>query len=499
MGSAKILVVGRALGLLAAFGAFVAIAAAYGASADTDAFFCAYAVPNAFLIVAGAILPQTFVGAWTRIERLEGGPSARRFAAACFNLTALALIALSVASVLAAPALAGLVAPGLGSDQAGEVVRQLRWLAPVILFGGLANLAKGILNARFIFFTPSLDTLATYSLVILAVALGAGAWGIGALILGTVLGNLFRIGVMGADLLKAGWMPALSHPGVAAWGAMLGPLAVGASVFGLNFVLMQSLVSMSLEPNAVSTFGYADRLVRVPTELVAATIGTALLPAAAAWHVAGDQAELGQVTSKAVRGALLLLIPAAAGIMALSEPLTRLVYQHGAFSAADSKATAGVLFWLALVLPGHCFIVVGQAYFAMGRIWPVIAMWCAITVLTAGLGWFLVDSMGARGVALSYSIATLVAAVGGVAALWRTARIPIRSVATSAGRMAVAAALMGGLVAGGWDYMQRWNWGTGKLDTAIALALLAVLGAGIYAGVMRLLGAPEWSEVRRHL
>jgi putative peptidoglycan lipid II flippase len=498
MSSARILVIGRTLGLLAAFGAFVAIAAAYGTSAETDAFFCAYAVPNAFLIVAGAILPQTFVAAWARIQNLEGEPSARRFAAASFNVTALALVALTAICVLAAPWLAGLAAPGLGSGRLGDVERQLRWLAPVILFGGLANLAKGILNARFIFFTPSLDTFATYALVIVAVALGSGSWGIGALVLGTLLGNVFRIAVMGADLRKAGWMPALSHPGVAAWAAMLGPLAAGAAIFGANFVLMQSLTSLSSDVNAVSTFGYAERLVRVPSELIAATLGAALLPAAAARHVAGDRAELGQVTSKAVRGALLLLIPAAVGIMTLAEPLVRLVYEHGEFSSADSQATAGVLFWLAPVLPGHCFIVVGQAYFAMRRIWPVIAMWCAITVLTTAFGWILLDRMGARGVALSYSLSTLIVGAGGVAALSRASLFPIASAMKSAGRMTVAAVFMGALVAAASEFMRRWEWGGGKLEIAIELVLLAVLGAGIYAGVMRLLGAPEWGEARRH-
>jgi putative peptidoglycan lipid II flippase len=491
--------VGRALGLVAAFVAFVTIAAAYGSSIETDIYFCAYAVPYAFLVVAGAVLPQSFVPVYAKVAKSEGEASARRFASASLNATTLALTALALVGILAAPGLARLAAPGLHPDHVAEVGRQLRWLMALVVFGGVANLAKGILTARFVFFTPSLDTFASYALVIAAVWIGAGRWGIWALVAGTLLGNLFRLAVMAPDLARVGWRPVLSHPRLRTWGATLVPLAAGAIVFGANFVLMRSLASLAVEPHSVSHLGYAERLVMVPSELVAASLGAALLPAAAARHAAGERAEFARVTSSAVRASLLFLIPAAAGVMALSEPLVRLVYEHGEFGRAAAKETASTLFWFAPILPGSTVLIVGQALFAMGKVRAVVAMWCVITGLTLAIGWALLGPMGVRGVALAYAAATVFAGVGGLVALARSSKLRLGDVGKSAARMVASAGVMAALVTGGRALFESSGWGTGKIETGIEVAMLGFFGAAAYAVLMGLLGAPEWAEARRRL
>jgi len=495
----RTVMVGRALGLLAAFGAFVTIAAAYGSSIDTDIYFCAYAVPYAFLVVAGAVLPQSLVPIYAKVAKSESDASARRFASASLNATTLALTALALIGIAAAPGLARLAAPGLHADHVAEVERQLRWLMALVVFGGVANLAKGILNARFVFFTPSLDTFASYALVIAAVWIGAGRWGIWALVAGTIAGNLFRLVVMAPDLARVGWRPVLSHPRLRTWGMTLIPLAAGAIVFGANFVLMRSLASLSVEPHAVSHLGYAERLVMVPSELVAASLGAALLPAASARHAAGERAAFARITSSAIRASLLFLIPAAAGIMSLSGPLVRLVYEHGEFGRAAARETASTLFWFAPILPGSAVLVVGPALFAMGRIRAVVVMWCAITGLTLAIGWALLGSMGVRGVALAYAAATLCVGVGGLVAFSRASALRLGEVARSAARMTIAAGLMAALVTGGRALFEGAGWGTGKIETAVEVAMLGFFGAAAYAILMGLFGAPEWAEARRRL
>ena len=60
-----------------------------------------------------------------------------------------------------------------------------------------------------------------------------------------------------------------------------------------------------------------------------------------------------------------LALPATLGLMVLSEPIVRLLFQHGAFTAADTAATAQALMWLALGLPAHVLVkALSPAFFA---------------------------------------------------------------------------------------------------------------------------------------
>jgi putative peptidoglycan lipid II flippase len=185
--------------------------------------------------------------------------------------------------------------------------------------------------------------------------------------------------------------------------------------------------------------------------------------------------------------------------MALSEPLVRLVYEHGEFGRAAAKETASTLFWFAPILPGSTVLIVGQALFAMGKFRAVVAMWCAITGLTLAIGWALLGPMGVRGVALAYAAATVFAGVGGLVALARSSKLRLGDVGKSAARMVASAGVMAALVTGGRALFESSGWGTGKIETGIEVAMLGFFGAAAYAVLMGLLGAPEWAEARRRL
>ena len=49
----------------------------------------------------------------------------------------------------------------------------------------------------------------------------------------------------------------------------------------------------------------------------------------------------------------------------LSEPIVRLLFEHGAFTADDTRATARALMWLTLALPAHVLVkALSPAFFA---------------------------------------------------------------------------------------------------------------------------------------
>ena len=66
----------------------------------------------------------------------------------------------------------------------------------------------------------------------------------------------------------------------------------------------------------------------------------------------------------------LLLIPAAALMMVLATPITRLVFQRGEFSAESTHLVSIALFWFAFSLPfGGLNLLLTRTFFAVQRPW----------------------------------------------------------------------------------------------------------------------------------
>ncbi len=66
----------------------------------------------------------------------------------------------------------------------------------------------------------------------------------------------------------------------------------------------------------------------------------------------------------------LLLIPAAAMLIVLATPITRLVYQRGSFGPHSTHLVSVALFWFAFSLPfGGINLLLTRTYFALQRPW----------------------------------------------------------------------------------------------------------------------------------
>ena len=71
-----------------------------------------------------------------------------------------------------------------------------------------------------------------------------------------------------------------------------------------------------------------------------------------------------------MRQILFVLVPAAAAILVLSEPMIRLVYQRGEFGPAETTLVATALFWFAFSLPTNgLYLLQTRTFFSLQRPW----------------------------------------------------------------------------------------------------------------------------------
>ncbi len=482
-------------------------AAFLGAGPVTDAFFVALRLPNLFrsLFAEGAF-SAAFVPLFAGMVARDGREAARLFAEDALAVLLAALVLFVVVGEAATPLLLHVLAPGFAEVPAtfALTVHLTRITFPYLLFISLVALQGGVLNSveRFaaVAATPALlNIFLIGALAFVRPPSGyALAWAV------TLAGFAQFLWLMGS-CAQAGIAlrlprPVLS-PGVKRLIGLMLPGVLGAGATQLNMVISTAIASL-LPTGAVSYLYYADRLEQLPLGVVGFAVGTAILPPLARHVRVGDEAGAIETQNRGLELALLLTLPAAVALGVAAWPILHVLFERGAFSAADTRATAGALAAYAAGLPAFVLVkVMAPGYFARHDTrTPVKIALAAIAtniVLTSTLG--LLTPLAHVGVAMATSAAGWVNALLLMHILMRRGQFALDQRARRALPRVLAAALgMGVLILA----LEAWlepAFSGGFVVRLAALGLLVGAGFCAFAALAVLLGAAPWGEVKRRL
>ncbi len=405
-------VVSRVLG----FVRDVLIAAVLGASSVTDAFFVGFRVPNMFrrLFAEGAF-NAAFIPLFAKRLDTDGPESARDFASLALAGLTLVLVAFTILAEIAMPWLMLLLAPGFADDPDKFLLAVLlaRIALPYLVFMSWVALYTGLLNALGRFaaaaFAPSL-----LNVVLIAVLLGLIATGTGeqtiagvALAWGVAVSGLLQVAIVAFAAARAGLRLKLERPRWTPEMKRLVSLAVPGLIAGgmAQITIVISTIIASLQDRVVSWLYYADRIFQLPLGLVGVAVGVVLLPDLSRKLRAGDTKAVIASENRALEFALLLTLPAALALFIAAGPIIRVLFERGAFTTVDARATADMLAALALGLPAYVLIkVLHPSFFAREDTkTPMIFAGIAMAA-NAALCFVLFVILGAVGIAIATAL-----------------------------------------------------------------------------------------------
>ncbi len=390
-------------------------AALFGGGRALDAFTVAFRIPNLLrdLFAEGA-LSTAFVTTFSKTIARGGDEAAWRLANKVATMTALVLGVLCVLGMIFSDQLVGLLAPGFDQDKAALTAHLTRIMFPFILLVSIAALVMGMLNAKNVFGVPAMAS-SFFNIGSIIGGLLLGYWldphfGPRALIglaFATVIGGTLQLAVQLPSLARLGYRfrPDLRwrDAGVKAVLLLMGPSVIAASTTQFN-VLINSIFASGLEDGAIFWLAAAFRLMQLPLGIFGVALGTVTLPLLSRLVVAGRMDAFRSELARAMRWALLLTLPAMAGLMMLAEPIISVVYQHGKFNAYQAAQAAGALRYYAIGLAGYAALkVLVNAFYALDRRkTPMMVSFLAVGlnllfnwIFTIRLGW------GHRGLAFS--------------------------------------------------------------------------------------------------
>ncbi len=480
----------------------VLVAGAFPA-AELDAFYYANRVSETlFNLIAAGALGSAFLPTFTGLLVKGDKTGAWRLAASLANLVTLALSLLALIAAFFAPQIVRyLLAPGLFYNYSAYylTIDLLRiQLVSAVLFG-LGGLVVGILNAHQIFFIPQL-TAAMYQIGQIFGVLVLARWlGVYGLAWGVVLGSGLYLAVQIPTLLKQGgtytFSLELGNPTVRQVIGLMGPRVLGAGVVQLNFWVNASLASqMAIGSMAALTYGFA--LMLMAQAAIAQSVAIAVMPTFSAQFALGKLDEMRHALASALRGMLLLAVPASVGLMVLGQPIVEMLYQRGKFNAALAEMTAWALLWYAAGMIGHSIMeVLTRAFYAQQDTkTPVligtVAMGLNVAFSFGFSAWF--EQMGWMphgGLALANSLATALEAT----ALFVVMRKRLNGIE---GRLLLDGSLRIGAAALGMALgLMAWRQATGSLNPWLGGLGGVAAGATVYGLGVILLKIPEIENV----
>jgi putative peptidoglycan lipid II flippase len=472
----------------------------FGVSGLINAFTVAIQIPNLVrALVADAALSGAFVPVFS--ELLERGEKQRawRVASTLFWLTLLVLGGVTAVFILLAPLLIRPFGdPGGDFDLA---VGLSRLLFPIVVLLGLSGIVVGILNTYHHFALPALAPVAWNIVIIVGLLLGvpriddeSGQLYLYAGVV--VLGTLCQL------LLPVPWLRRLDgrltmvldwrDPAVKRVLVLMLPVTLTIGLVNVNFLVDTLFASRLLDPElAPAAIDKAFRLYMLPQGVFAVAVTTVLFPTLARLAARDDVGGLRRALDGGLRQIAFLLVPAGLLSIVLAEPIVRLVYQRGEFTADDTVIVAQCLqaFSVGLVFNGW-MAMLNRSFYAVQTNWVPTGIALGAVALNAALD-AVFYRLGIWGIPLATSTVNVVAAAVLLVMMHR--RVGLGHVRRTLGvvvRVAVA-----GVVAGGLAYL-AWL----GLDEALGRALaaqLVSLGTGLvvggltYVGLARGLGLRE--------
>ncbi|KAB2916286.1 MAG: murein biosynthesis integral membrane protein MurJ [Hyphomicrobiaceae bacterium] len=497
----------------------ILIAATLGSGAVADAFFVAFRFPNLFRRLFGeGAFNAAFVPLFAKRLEGDGRDAARAFAEEAMAGLVFVLLALTIVAQITMPILMYGLAPGFSANPAkfDLAVLLTQITMPYLLCMSLVALMSGVLNSLGKFVESSAVSivlnLTMMAATFVALAMGlrneplAGivqAWGVfaaGILQLLLLIDGLRRNGLR----LRLRW-PRLT-PGVRRLVALGIPGVIAGGVTQINIVI--GTVIASLQNGAVSHLYYADRVYELPLAIVGIAIGVVLLPDVSRHLRAGNHAAVMDSQNRSLEFAMLLTVPAAVALAVVPTEIVRGLFERGAFTAADTPATAYALAIFALGLPSFVMIkVFSPAYFAREDTrTPMLYATLSLTANTLGsIGFFFLFRWLGLMPHLGIALATTLGGWLNAGLLYRTLVAQGHFVADARLKRVLPLIVLASLVMGGalWyaaAALQPWlTPPQGILVRAGALAVLVGAGLAVYALAALLTGAVEIRQLRRLL
>ena len=424
--------------------------AQFGTGPEASAYVAAFRLPETLLnLIGGGALAGAMIPVLLRTRHEDGEAVERELVSLTLLLVGVVtLVACGLAIALAEPFARYILVPGFDAPTTALTVTltRLMLLEPPLLL--VATVAMAVVNSRNQFFLTALS-IAVHNVALIggtvaaSIVPGVGIYGP---VAGIILDGLLQAAILLPGLRANGFQlfpgnfarkarrrnmfihplrlyeSALQHPASVRLREvvrLLVPSGLSAIVNYSGTIIDTAAASYAREAGALPAIHSAFLLIGLPIRLLGQAISQSVYPRIAAHAAAHEWAAMRVLLLRSLAVAIGLAIPAMVAMLALGRWVIWLLFERGAFSAADGDLTYTALAAYALGLPFY----IATELLARGH----AALYDTRTPLFTnllqvagriGLIWLLLAPLGAVAIPLAFAATSAIEAVILATVLW---------------------------------------------------------------------------------
>ncbi|MBT2667486.1 murein biosynthesis integral membrane protein MurJ [Bacillus sp. ISL-4] len=402
-----ITIVSKALGLLRD----LVLSNFYGASTTSDAYLVSITITSVLFGFVVTGIATSYIPMYRSIEKNFSKARAVLFTSNLAGLLTVLATIITILGMVFTEQLVKLFASGFEGGTFKLAVVFTRICLFNLYFTGLIGLYSGFLQLQGNYIIPALIGLPLNIVTIIFIYLSTTInifW----LGIGTVLATVSQFLLLVPFILKKKYKHRfrfdIKDEHIKKTIQIALPVIFGVSINEINVVVDRTIASQ-ITPGGISALYYANLLNNFVLGVFVVSISSIMYPQVSKMAAERDMLGFKKMVRNAVTGINFLVLPAAVGLMVLSEPLVKLLFGRGEFDSRAISMTASALFFSSIGLIGFSLReIVSRAFYALQDTkTPAINAAIAV-VLNIILNIVLSRYMGIDGLALATSISAII-------------------------------------------------------------------------------------------
>lgn len=316
-----------------------AIAANFGASVETDAFFVAFSIPAVLFDSISAAIATTFIPVYNRLHNYNKV----YFLNNITTISGLFSFLLTGVAIIFAPQIVKVFAYGFGNQAFSLAVLLTRIMLLMLFFLTLNAVFTAYLQSNGRFLAPAAVGIPYNILVIIYLIFFHSSMGIVGFAWLVVIATVTQVLFLMPALLREKWKYQLvidwKEKGFRQTLLLIGPVLLGTMVTQINSMVDRMLASRLAE-GSISALNYANKVTMLTFGIIVVAIISVIYPKLSIHAGQNELETLKRVTRYTLQVLLIILFPIIVGGSMLASPIIRILFERGAFDQTDTEMTA---------------------------------------------------------------------------------------------------------------------------------------------------------------
>lgn len=462
-----------------------------GVNYKMDSYLLAFGAIMLLTKIIGDGIIISLIPLLQEIQEKDGTNRRMDYTNNLINTTVLLSFILIVIGYFAAPVLIKIFGPGFKGKELQDTILLFRIGLPIITVSWIRSIGAGFLQSDHAFRAGAKGGISNAVVYIIYLLFLSKYFGLKGLMVTGIIAIISQIYIIMRAMEKKGykyeWKIDLKDRYLPKVIVFLLPIIAGIGINELNNAVDNAIAS-TLSSGSIAELNYANEIITLFLGIFIAAIVTVIFPALSECHNKKDEECVKDGIHHGIFMLFKIAIPVSIVLITMAEPIVKIVFERGAFNAEATFFTSGSLSYYAVGLTAMAIIpLITRAYYAIHDMKTPVLLGTLALGVNIVLDLLLAPYMGASGLALGTSVATILAVALGIYDLNKRLKFTQgKEVRETAIKLGVASVIMAtGIIL---------TYGTAAttlenifLNNIITVGISTVVGAGLYTLVYKVL------------